>query len=330
LTAERFISDPFSAEPGARLYKTGDLARFLPDGNIEHLGRIDCQVKIRGMRIELEEIETVLSSHPGILQAAVVARQDSPSVKRLVAYVVMRGETVAIGEVRRLLESKLPEYMVPGAFVVLSELPLTSSGKVDRAALPPPAFGDDRPNRDSAARRSLLESSLCSIWEDVLNVRRVGLDDNFNDLGGDSLSAARLFIRIHEVFHKRLPLSTLLRAPTVRDLAEVLRDENRLAASPSLVAVQLEGSRPPLYVVSGVGGHVVRFRDLAMYLGRDQPVYALQPVGIDGSLPYMTRLEDMASHYIREIKAHNPSGPYHLAGYSFGGRNSAMNGGSNG
>jgi amino acid adenylation domain-containing protein len=319
LTAEKFISDPFSAEPGARLYKTGDLARFLLDGNIEHLGRMDRQVKIRGMRIELEEIETVLSSHPAILQAAVVAREDSPPVKRLVAYVVMREETVAISEVRRLLESRLPEYMVPAAFVVLSELPLTSSGKVDRAALPPPAFGDDRPNRDCAARRSLLESSLCEIWEDVLNVRRVGLDDNFNDLGGDSLSAARLFIRIQEVFHKRLPLSTLLHAPTVRDLAEVLRDESQASASPSLVAVQPEGSRPPLYVVSGVCGNVVRFRALGIYLGRDQPVYALQPVGIDGSLPYLTRLEDMASHYIREIKAHNPFGPYHLAGYSFGG-----------
>ena len=319
LTDEKFIPDPFSADPGARLYKTGDLARFLPDGNIEHLGRIDRQVKIRGFRIELEEIENVLSSHPGILQATVIAREDSPSAKRLVAYLVMRGETVAIGEVRRLLESKLPDHMVPAAFVVLSELPLTSSGKVDRAALPPPAFGDDRPNRDFAAPRSLLESSICKIWEEVLNVRRVGVDDNFNDLGGDSLSAARLFVRVHEVFHKRLPLATLLQAPTVRALAEVLRDESRVSASSSLVAIQPEGSRPPLYVVSGVCGNVVRFRSLAPYLGPEQPLYALQPVGIDGSLPYQTRLEDMASHYIREIKTHNPSGPYYLAGYSFGG-----------
>jgi amino acid adenylation domain-containing protein len=319
LTAEKFISDPFSTEPGARLYKTGDLARFLPDGNIEHLGRIDRQVKIRGMRIELEEIETVLSSHPGILQAAVVAREDSPSVKRLVAYVIMRGETVAIGELRRLLESRLPEYMVPAAFVVLSELPLTASGKVDRAAFPPPAFGDDRPTRDFAPRRSPLESSLCRIWEDILNVRRVDLDDNFNDLGGDSLSAARLFIRIQEVFHKRLPLSTLLHAPTVRDLAEVLRDRSQASASPSLVAIQPEGSRPPLYVVSGIWGNVVGFRSLAPHLGLDQPLYALEPPGIDGSLPYLTRVEDLASYYIREIMTHNPSGPYHLAGYSFGG-----------
>jgi thioesterase domain-containing protein/acyl carrier protein len=209
--------------------------------------------------------------------------------------------------------------MVPAAFVALSELPLTSSGKVDRTALPPPAFGDDRPNRDFTAPRSLLESNICKIWEEVLNVPRVGMDDNFNDLGGDSLSAARMFVRIHDVFDKRLPLATLLQAPTVRAMAEVLRDESRVCASSSLVAVQPEGSRPPLYVVSGVCGNVVRFSSLAPYLGLDQPLYALQPVGIDGSMPYQTRLEDTASHYIREIKSHNPFGPYYLAGYSFGG-----------
>jgi len=318
LTAQKFIPDPFSPQRGARLYKTGDLARFLSDGNIEYLGRIDGQVKIRGIRIEPGEIEAALRSHPGIHQAAVVGRDEGPTGKRLVAYVVPRGQPVGIPELRELVQARLPEHMVPAAFVVLRALPLTASGKLDRNALPAPSAKDRKLRNGRVPPRSLVDLTLCQIWEDVLGLQSIGIDDNFHDLGGDSISAALTFVKIHQFFGKNLPVATLLHAATVRAIAEVLRSECR-GSAPSLVALQAGGSRTPLFLVSGIGGNVVGFSALASHLGPDQPTYALQPPGIDGLAPYLTRIEDMASYYICEIKSRQPAGPYHLAGYSFGG-----------
>ncbi|MDY7076204.1 MAG: amino acid adenylation domain-containing protein, partial [Chloroflexota bacterium] len=245
LTAERFIPDPFpppSVPPlpgggGARLYKTGDLARYLPDGNIEFLGRIDHQVKVRGFRIELGEIETVLSKHPAVQQATVLAREDEPGEKQLVAYVVPEDETRPdVGELRAFLKESLPAYMVPPAFVVLEAMPLTPNGKVDRRALPAP--DGTRPDLDETfvAPRTPEEEILAGIWSQVLGVERVGVYDDFFDLGGHSLLATRLASRVREAFQVELPLRDLFETPTVAQLAEIVRaagrDEGELPISP--------------------------------------------------------------------------------------------------
>jgi len=223
LTKERFIPNPFSDEPGARLYKTGDLARYLPDGNIEFLGRIDGQVKIRGFRIELGEIENVLGQAPGVREAVVLAREDTPGEKRLVAYMVPdRKLSLPTGELRTFLKEKLPEYMVPSAFVVLERLPLTPNGKVDRKALPAP--DTSRPDFSGAfvAPRNSVEEVLAGIWTDVLKLECVNVHDNFFDLGGHSLLAIRVISRVRQAFRIEIPLRALFENPTVAGLAESL------------------------------------------------------------------------------------------------------------
>ncbi|WP_278973153.1 non-ribosomal peptide synthetase, partial [Planktothrix agardhii] len=229
LTQEKFIPDPFSNYSDSRLYKTGDLARYLPDGNIEYLGRIDNQVKIRGFRIELGEIETVLSQHSAVKTAIVIAREDETEQKRLVAYVVPQAEGIsnpqeqsllAVTELRQFLKAQLPEYMVPSAFVILESLPLTSNGKVDRRALPAPDFQSEE---QYVAPRNPIEEILASIWVKVLKVEQVGIHDNFFELGGHSLLATQLISRIRKSFKVEMPLRELFVAPTVAALAQVIK-----------------------------------------------------------------------------------------------------------
>jgi acyl-CoA synthetase (AMP-forming)/AMP-acid ligase II/acyl carrier protein len=220
LTAETFISNPFSEEPGARLYKTGDLARYLPDGNIEFLGRIDNQVKIRGFRIELAEIDTVLSQHPAVREAVVLAREDIPGDKRLVAYVVSdQKETTTISELRSFLKQKLPDYMVPSAFVFLDTLPLTANGKVDRKALPAPDQARPELTVTFISPRTPVEEVLSGIWAYVLKLERVGIHDNFFELGGHSLLATQVMSRLRTAFQVELPLRSLFEKPTIAELA---------------------------------------------------------------------------------------------------------------
>jgi hypothetical protein len=216
LTAERFLPHPFEAEPGARLYRTGDRARWLPDGNLEFLGRTDHQVKIRGFRIEPGEVEAVLLRHPGVREAVVVAREDVPGEKRLAAYVVPRGpQAQAAGELRGFLRSRLPAYLVPSAFVTLGSLPLTPGGKVDRRALPAPEGGGE-----CVPPRTAAERELARVWSEVLGVERVGVYDDFFELGGHSLLAARVAARVRQGLGVDLPLPVLFEAPTVAALAE--------------------------------------------------------------------------------------------------------------
>ncbi len=225
LTAARFIADPFSQDPGARLYKTGDLARYLPDGRIEFLGRLDQQVKIRGFRIELGEIEAVLARHPSVRQAVVVAREDVPGDKRLVAYLVTTQEpSPAISELRSFLKEQLPEYMLPSAFVFLEALPLTSNGKVDHRALPALDTVRLEQTGDYVAPRTPAEEILASIWAQVLHLERVSIHDNFFDLGGHSLLAAQIIIRLHNTFQLDLPMSSIFRSPTIADLTVVIEE----------------------------------------------------------------------------------------------------------
>jgi acyl carrier protein len=320
LTAEKFIPNPFSSEPGARLYKTGDLARYLPDGNIEFIGRIDHQLKIRGFRIELEEIEAALSQHPNVRQSVVIAREDVPGDKRLVAYIITcQKQAPTLSELRRFLKQKLPEYMVPSAFVMIETLPLNTNGKVDRRALPAPQQERPALERPFVAPQDTLELQLTKIWEQVLSIQPIGVKDNFFELGGNSLLAVRLFAQIEQIFSKKLPLATFFQAPTVEQLACILRDEEWSAPWQSLVAIQPKGSKPPFFCMHPRQGNVFCYYKMVHYLGEDQPFYGLQARGLDGKQTPYTRIEDMAADYIEEIQTIQPFGAYFLGGYSFGG-----------
>jgi surfactin family lipopeptide synthetase A len=320
LTAEKFIASPFAQDPTARLYKTGDLARYRPNGDIECLGRIDHQVKLRGFRIELGDIESALRQYRGVNDAVVVAREDTPGDKYLVAYFVPSQETPAtVGELRDFLKEKLPEYMVPSAFVALEAMPLTPNGKVNRRALPAPEQTSLAPSESFVAPTNTLESQLVTIWENVLGVRPIGIRHSFFELGGNSLVAVRLMQRIEQAFGKQLSIATLFQAPTIEQLAGILLQKGWAPAWSSLVAIQTGGSKPPFFCVHGVGGNVLRFYAFAQHLGSDQPFYALQAQGLNDNNPCHTRAEDMAAHYVKEMRSIQPEGPYFLGGYSFGG-----------
>jgi aspartate racemase len=316
LTADRFIPNPFSQKPGARLYKTGDLARLLPDGNIEFLGRFDNQVKIRGFRIELGEIEAVLGRHAAVRECVVVAREDRPGEKRLVAYVVPNKDRDAkTRELRSFLKRELPEVMVPSAFVALNDLPLTPNGKIDRRVLPKPEQA--RPNFDETFEppREGLERRLAAIWEQVLGVQPIGVRDNFFELGGHSLLAVRLIAQIEEMTDQNLPLATLFQAPTIEQLAHILGQEVESASQSSVVAIQSTGSKPPFYCIPGNMGNVfVDLGDLTRHLGPEQPFFGLQ----DG-IHNPSQIEALAARYLEEIQAVQPRGPYLLGGICFGG-----------
>jgi len=220
LTAQKFVPNPFAAEPGARMYRTADLVRYLPDGDIDFLGRLDHQVKLRGLRIELGEIESVLGQHPGVREAVVLVREDRPGNKRLAAYVVPAQERVPSGEeLREHLRERLPEYMIPAAFVPLAALPMTPNGKVDRRALPAPEWTSESAY---VAPRDPIEERLAELWRDVLRVERVGIHDDFFELGGHSLLATQLLSRIQGALGVAVPLRTLFQAPTIEGFAEVI------------------------------------------------------------------------------------------------------------
>jgi amino acid adenylation domain-containing protein len=221
LTCEKFIPDPLSKDPGSRLYKTGDLARYLPNGNIEFLGRLDQQVKIRGFRIELGEIEAVLAQHPALRETVIIANEDVSGGKRLVAYIVLKEEQAStMDELRQFLKGKLPNYMVPSAFVFLDSLPLTSNGKVDRRALPAPEQSRPDSRTTFVTPRTPVEHQIADIWTQVLKLDRVGIHDNFFELGGHSLLATQVMSRLRQTFCVELPLRYLFEKPTVADLAK--------------------------------------------------------------------------------------------------------------
>lgn len=322
LNAEKFTPDSFCSQLDARLYKTGDLVRLLPDGNLAFLGRIDHQVKIRGYRIELGEIESVLAAHADIRQCVVVAREDLPGDKRLIAYIVPGGaQRPATRTLREFLASQLPEYMVPSAFVVLDSMPLTANGKVDRKALPVPTRENSALDRLYVPPRDSLERELASIFEHVLRIAPIGITDNIFELGVDSLLAAQLFTRIEKRLAKsELPPAPLFQAPTIETLAALLRGQHETAADwTSLVPIQPEGTKSPLFCVHGAAGTVLGFYPLARRLAPHRPVYGLRNQGLFGrDLPHST-VEAMAAHYIKEMRTVQPHGPYHLAGWCFGG-----------
>jgi len=326
LTAEKFIADPFSPKPGARLYKTGDLARYLPDGNLEFLGRIDQQVKIRGFRIELGEIEAVLNGHPAVRESVVIAREDVPGEKILAAYLVVRQEPAPTAtELREFLLKKLPDYMVPAAFVKLEKLPLTPNGKIDRKALP----GTDE-NRlglgvQFVAPTTPTEVALAKIWCELLGVNQIGIHENYFELGGHSLMAVRLINEISRQMKFDLPLRTLFQHPTIQELAKVLPNKKANKGMPELIQLPSDNSGPELFFLIDEGSFGL-FK-LAHYLDKGFRLYAsvvpLPEATLRASAKMqfsaLPRMEDLAAEHAALIKSRQTTGPVVLAGHCFGG-----------
>ena len=335
LTAERFLPNPFVdagiAAPPARVYRTGDMGA-LHDGVLHFFGRADDQIKLRGYRIEPGDIEAVALTVPGVREAVAVAREFSASDKRLVLYVA---GSAGATQVREQLRAGLPAYMLPQHIEVLDALPKTPNGKTDRKALPLPSSiasvaalpSERKPERPLGP----LERTFLQIWRDLLRVQDIGLDDNFFDMGGDSLLAVRVFQRAQELTGVNLPLSTLLIAPTIAGQVAAFRaagagEPGGLASDPAapdpwalLVPLQPHGSLPPLFCVHAVGGNVLGYKPLAQALGEDRPFYGIQAVGLDGITPPLESLPAMAARYCAEIRSLQPQGPYFLAGRSMGG-----------
>ncbi|WP_414622036.1 amino acid adenylation domain-containing protein [Calothrix sp. CCY 0018] len=319
LTAQKFINNPFVDDfKSPLLYKTGDLARYLPDGNIEYLGRLDNQVKIRGNRIELGEIESVLTQHHQVRESLVMAREDTPGVKRLVAYIVSGKSQPSITSLRESIASKLPDYMIPSAFVILSQLPLTANGKVNRRALPAPDISNFNQSDNFIAPRDRIEQKLAEIWSEILDINPVGVKDNFFELGGHSLLAINLMAKIQRRFDKQLPLSTLFTNRTVEDLSKLIREQKQQKTS-SLVPIQTQGNKQAFFCVHPAGGHVLCYQELSHYLGNNQPFYGLQAQGFNRGEKVLTKVEDMAEFYVRNIQEFQPEGPLQIGGWSFGG-----------
>jgi thioesterase domain-containing protein/acyl carrier protein len=315
LTREKFVRDPFSDETSARLFKTGDRARCLSNGTIEHLGRNDFQVKVRGYRVELGEVESALIGHPSLRQCVVIAKHDAAGENQLVSYIVpVDGQAIGQNEIQGYLREKLPDYMVPTSLISLSSLPLTPNGKIDRKNLPVPERSPQLRN-GKASPRSPLELQLVKIWRELLQIERVGVMDSFFDLGGHSLLAIRLIAQIEKLTGKSLPAATLFRAPTIRQLAEILADADQGHPWTSLVPIQLSGAKTPLFLIHGDTINLF----LPLYLGEDRPMFALEHQSQDGTRARYTQVETLAAHYLEEIRTVQPKGPYLLAGYSFGG-----------
>ncbi|MCT7949710.1 amino acid adenylation domain-containing protein [Ancylothrix sp. C2] len=307
------------------LYKTGDLVRYLADGNIEYVGRLDFQVKIRGYRIELGEIEKALEEHPEVAQTAVIAHVDSSGEKRIVAYVVAK-ENGSLEEkkLREFLQEKLPKYMMPSALVGMEVLPVTANGKVDRKALPVPNFERSEEEADFVAPQDDLELELSLIWEKILGVKNIGIHDNFFELGGHSLLAVRLLAEIENIWKKRFSITAFLEAPTIQTQAQILRGEGLTANNSSLVLLNRGGQGVPLFCIYGI----LLYQPLARHFDGERDVYGLYlqaeiDLLKDGvtekQKAELTSVRYLASQYRQIIQEKQPTGPYFLAGESFGG-----------
>jgi thioesterase domain-containing protein/acyl carrier protein len=307
LTGARFVACPFGG-PGARMYRTGDLVYWRADGQLDYLGRADEQVKIRGYRIELGEIQTALAGLDGVEQAAVISREDRTGDKRLVGYVTGTADPV---DIRAALAERLPAYMIPAAVVALDALPLTVNGKLDTRALPAPEYTAG----EYCAPASPVEEILAGIYAQVLGLERVGVDQSFFDLGGDSLSAMRVIAEINARLDTRLAVRTLFHAPSVRSLSRQLgRRDSELEVVP--VETLKEGTGIPLFCIHPGGGMSWPYQRLGNYL--DCPIIGIQQVLLDEEVEPQS-IRDMAKNYADRIQEVNPSGPYNLLGWSFGG-----------
>jgi len=352
LTAERFVPDPFSRSRGKRLYRTGDRARYRDTGKIEWLGRLDHQVKLRGFRIETREIEAALIKWPTLAQAVVIIREDFPGMTYLVAYyqVLTSQAPPSVEELKFLVRQQLPEYMVPNLFVRLEKFPLTPNGKIDRSGLAAPEIpGEVTENFEPP--RTIEEKVLAGIFAEVLNVKEVGRQGNFFELGGNSLMAMQLISRVRKAFSIGIFVRTLFEFPTLSAFAAALNQlkelQVKLHADPissdasndpgkqaptksygnsdfpkpdtPLICLQPQGAMPALFCVHPIGGGITCYQKLVRYLGKEHPVYALQAIDFIPALGHDPSLEEFARYYIQSIQSLDPLGPYHLCGWSMGG-----------
>jgi amino acid adenylation domain-containing protein len=323
LTADRFIPDPFSTTPGATLYRTGDRARWRNDGTLEHLGRLDFQVKLRGYRIELGEIETAIARHSAIREAVVMVREDVPGDPRLVAYLVTENsQEDLVEQLRAQLRTALPEYMVPAHFVTIDALPLTANGKIDRKALPAPERVDRHGDDGFVAPRNDLEVCLAAAYEKILGIQGIGIDDNFFELGGNSLSVIRLIFELEHTTGIKLDLAEIFVSPTIRALSAAVHTtaESKFSA---VLPLQPEGDGVPIFCLSGLE----IYREFALSLGKAQPVYGVyvaeeQEIAMQahaGATELDISIDRLTDAYKDAIQKFRPTGPYRLAGLSFGG-----------
>jgi amino acid adenylation domain-containing protein len=324
LTAERFIHNPFETDTESRLYKTGDLACYLPDGDIKFLGRADHQVKIRGYRIELEEIETVLASHKEVKEAAVVAQGEEEEQKQLVAYVVTKDQldpeedaADLVDKVQRYLKERLPLYMVPNAIVVLENFPLTPNGKVDRKALPEPNSVSNT-QLTYVPPYTLMQCQLVKIWEDLLNREPIGIYDNFFNLGGSSLLIVGLVAKIKDVLGKSISITNVFNHPTIFEISELIDKDNKELSKDFIFTIQKNGHKNPLFLIHTDDGLAFEYNALSYYLP-DQPMYGINNPRLGESHNAFNSIEEMANCYVEQIIKIDPQGPYKLGGLCFSG-----------
>ena len=322
LTREKFVANPF--QPGTRMYKTGDWARWLDDGTIQYLGRVDTQVKVHGYRVELGEIEARLKQHPAIQDSAVIGwGQDSK--KQLIAFYRAKSTTgnrlveLPYQELRQHVSQALPEYMVPASFVSVKSIPLTPNGKVDRRMLAQ-MHVEKKSSQEHVSPHDNTEGQLVEIWARVLNLKpeKIGIHDNFFELGGHSLSAVQLMGKISKSFEQLLPPAAIFIAPTIAELARMISTQKTTTVD-ILVPIQAGGNAPPIFGVPGAGGSVLSLQPLIKTLGPDQPFYGLQAVGLDGKALPLNSLEETAQANIAALKTLQPTGPYRFIGHSYGG-----------
>ncbi|HEX8427626.1 amino acid adenylation domain-containing protein [Hymenobacter sp.] len=326
LNKDRFINNPFSLSAEEKMYRTGDLAKLLANGEIQYLGRADQQIKIRGYRVEPGEIEHLLTGIEEVQEAVVVAKPDSYNLTRLLAYVVVREFNSTIDYTRSIanwkdtLADKLPVFMIPNDIIVIDSIPKTLNGKIDKKALSTYTKAN---NSHVVARhdgpRTDTEKMVIDIWKQHLHVSTIGIFDDFFKLGGHSLIAVQVMAELQSATGKKLPLATLFESSTVEKLAAALQMDSKFITWNSLVPIRSQGSKTPLYIVHGAGLNVLIFKALSKSLDADQPIYALQAKGLNGNDEPHGTIEEMAAHYIATIQIVNPNGPYALAGYSFGG-----------
>ena len=326
LTRERFIQNPFSDDPNDRLYKTGDLGRWLPDGNIEFIGRADDQVKIRGFRVEPGEVESQLSKHSLVRSCVVIAREEIPGDKRLVAYVLLDAGVESddldlAGELRGYLQTKLPEYMIPSAYVELANIPLTVNGKVDRKALPAPDVGAYTQDQ-YVAPKDETERVLVEIWSELLGLEAeaISTTSNFFALGGHSILLTSLIAHIEKRFHKKIKIVDLLEKSTISGLTELINEAHIDTETKEKNIIQLKsGWQQPIFLIHEVTGLFEPYISLSRAIGQESPVYCLHLEEEDREFLDMYSLESLAERYMNIIRKVQSCGPYRLAGWSLGG-----------
>jgi amino acid adenylation domain-containing protein len=326
LTAEKFIPNPFAKSGSEKMYRTGDLGKFVSNGEIQCLGRIDRQIKIRGYRIEPGEIENAIMKYAGFKETLVSAFPDKKLHQQLTAFIVPVTRVdeeqfrVISSKLKESLKETLPAYMVPAHFIQLEQLPLLLNGKIDYKALSEIYLNNNEP----AGNKPLIpftktEKLLSDIWSEFLSSENIDLNDNFFELGGHSLIAVEVMMRIEKETGKKLPLSTLFEYPTIKKLASLLESEKKEKTYKSLVPIKPSGSKMPVYIIHGSGLNILNFKGIALHVDEEQPVYGLQAKGLDGSDEILSKMEEIAAYYISQVLEHNPDGPYAIAGYSFGG-----------